>query len=278
MTLVLEVHPSDVNAALLCPVRLIEDTVKYPSYDMVRGTVVHDMISRTLDGLEVEPQFSMTGALAEFGYNLVSFPFQTAASKLMLEALSAYEAWHSDIYPHLNLRGVIEVEKELMSLIHLDEEKDIEVDLIGTPDLVDAAGAIHDWKTTRRMWDQGKPAGQMQPPLYSHLVAQAPCAFMFWIFDFGPGVWNGLPITPTFDQLDAAIDMATKVALAKHNDLLVANPGQPPAYKGQTRNWWCSPKYCHRWNNCKDKYLVNDGGASIEAKWSDEWEEYERAS
>lgn len=273
MTTVLEVHPSDVNAALLCPARLIEDTDRQPSYDMMRGSVVHHMISSTLLSEEVSPFESMNHVLDEYDYDLDTFPYPQAASRLMLEALTAYEHWHADILPVLSI-STMQVEMERKDMIWMDEELDIEVDLVGTPDLVDAEIVIHDWKTARRMWEVNKPPGQMQPPLYSHLVDKRPRPFVFWIFDYSANEWKPMhPIVPTQTQIDAALDMAWKIAMAKHRGLLIANPGQPPAYASQTRSWWCSTKYCHRWNNCLPRRLVNDGNDDNVADWRTEWKE-----
>ena len=275
MTTVIDIHPSDVNAALLCPQRLIEDTEKAPSYQMMRGTVVHTMIADTLKGAEVEPHFATQRALDEYEHTLLEFPYPTAITKLMTDALLAYEKWHEKIYPHLDLEGEYFVEHERKSTLwNSDEDLDIQVDLVGTPDLVDGNGAIHDWKTASRMWEANKPPGQMQPPLYAHLVAAEPVPFVFWVFDFSKGEWEGMtPIIPTQQQMNAATDQAVDIALSRHAKWLIANPGQPPAYKTQTRNWWCSPKYCHRWNNCEAKFLVNDGSEYVIARWEDEWEE-----
>lgn len=279
VTQTLEIHPSDVNAALLCPVRLLKDTDERPSYDLMRGTVAHSIISQDLLGLPTDDLgfTSWTAATVELdtmGLEIADFEFGAKLRQLCDEAAFAYSCWVTQVKPQLALGSTMVVEVEHRDVIGTRHLNGVEyqVELVGTPDLVDTIGAVHDWKTARRAWELNKVPGQMQPPLYTWLVHNRQMPFVFWIFDFSKGVWDMMaPIVPTAEQQSAALDMAVDIAIARELECLVANPGQPPAYKTQTRNWWCSPKYCHRWNQCTHKHLVNDGGADVIADWREDW-------
>jgi len=278
VTQTLEIHPSDVNAALLCPVRLIPDVGAFetPSYDLVRGTVTHGLISFNLMGVETDAMTLAEAELATMNIEPGEFEFATKLKVLAAEAAFASACWQAQVKPQLALGDEMIVEVEHRDIIGTRHLNGIEyqVELVGTPDLIDEIGAVHDWKTARRAWELNKVPGQQQPPLYTHLAHHAPAPFVFWVFDFSKGVWDMMePVVPTFAQMSASLDMAVDIAIARELECLVANPGQPPAYKTQTRNWWCSPKYCHRWNQCSHKHLVNDGGADVIADWRIDWQQ-----
>lgn len=276
VTQTLEIHPSDVNAALLCPVRLIPDVGAFetPSYDLVRGTVAHGLISSNLLDDQADARDLADAELRTMDIEPEDFEFRDKLHVLADEAAFAFACWMTQVKPQLALGSEMVVEVEHRDHIGTSRilDTDYRVELVGTPDLIDEIGAVHDWKTARRAWDLNKVPGQQQPPLYTWLAHQRPMPFVFWVFDFSKGVWDMMnPVVPTMEQQTMALEMAIDIAVARELGLLVANPGQPPAYKGQTRNWWCSPKYCHRWNVCSHKHLVNDGGAEVIADWREDW-------
>jgi len=274
--LTIEVHPSQVNSALLCELRLDEELWdKHPDYSMLRGSVTHHFIEKSLKFAVADAwDFIEERLLEEYKTTIDDSQIPRAKfSKLITEAMTAYSGWHKNVVPNLNMRGVVEVEVEKRMPIgeYVDGDDLLEVVLVGSPDLVDASPRTHDWKTANKLWDAIKLVGQAQPPLYNALsFGRQPRPFTFWIWEVPSETWTPLSITPTVEQIDAALSMAYRVAIKRHLGLLTPNPGLPGVY-GKSRGWWCSPKYCQCWNACDARKIYNDGNDDVIADWKESW-------
>jgi PD-(D/E)XK nuclease superfamily len=278
----LEIHPSDVNAALLCELRLDETLAEdQPNRDMFRGSIAHYLIESHLRNEEAQPlAFIETRLWEEYQYS----DFDSAGiamsqwKGLIAQARVAAVAWLDQVRPWLQLDEdtmLIEVEQSVWLGDFPTKDVVYQVHLFGSPDLVNGSALdhslrIHDWKTANRMWEVIKTTGQMQPPLYSALVAGAPVPFTFWIWDISKEEWHHLTITPTPGQMESAMKTAIRLAVKREMGLLTANPGVP-GY-GRTRGWWCSPKYCRNWNKCTARHLTNDGNEDTKRDWREEWQ------
>jgi hypothetical protein len=273
----LEIHPSQVNSALLCELRLDEELWdKHPNYDMLRGSVFHSMVEASMRKGVVDAQKIIEDRLSdEYGTTIKDLGISPATfHQLALEARIAFEAWLEHVLPNINLKGVVTIEQEHRLSIgeYVDGDDLLEVVLVGSPDLIDAAPRIHDWKTANRVWDSIKLVGQAQPPLYNALsFGRQPRPFTFWIWEVPSSTWTPLSITPTVAQIDAALQLAFRVAIKRHLGLLTANPGLPGVY-GKSRGWWCSPKYCQCWNKCEARKIYNDGNDDVIADWKEGWD------
>lgn len=275
MDIDLEIHPSDINAALLCELRLDEDLAEdQPNRDMMRGSVTHDMIEHHLNGVEENPWTYLEERLEEeYGYaSIEDTGIPRSAFQLLIgEAAEAFVHWKTDVKPLIpDQELIVETEHDKFLGSRAYGEHMYIVTLVGTPDLV-TDNRIWDWKTAARMWDPIKVTGQMQPPLYSHLVFGKPRPFTFWIYDMSAGEWHHLTVTPTQSQIDEAVETAIRVAIKREFGLLTATPGIPGF--GKTRGWWCSPKYCRNWNKCTARHMTNDGNEDTKRDWRADWNE-----
>ena len=271
MDIDLEIHPSDVNAALLCELRLDEDLAEdEPNRDMMRGSIVHDMIECHLNEEEENPwTFLEDRLLDEYGYaSIEDTEIPRSAFQLLIgEAAEAFGNWKIQVLPIVEA-GMVETEHSQFLGSRAYGEHMYIVTLVGTPDLV-TDHRIWDWKTAGRMWEPLKVAAQMQPPLYSHLVFGKPVPFTFWIYDIGASEWHHLTVTPTQSQIDEAVETAIRLAIKREFGLLTATPGVPGF--GRTRGWWCSPKYCRNWNKCTARHMTNDGNEDTKRDWREDW-------
>jgi PD-(D/E)XK nuclease superfamily len=273
----LQIHPSDVNSALLCEMRLDETLAEdEPNRDLMRGSVTHYLIERDL--LDEKPDvwgYIRERLDTEYGYEDIEATGVQAGGfySLVQEATRAFEGWVKGVKPKLDL-AVPTIEEEHTVFLGSRQYGNTVyvVELVGSPDLV--AGEIghrriHDWKTAARMWDPVKLVSQAQPPLYSALVAGAPMPFTFWIWDISAQHWLHLSITPTQTQLEEMIETAVRLAIKREVGLLTATPGVP-GY-GRSRGWWCSPKYCRNWNKCTARHMWNDGNEDVKRDWREDW-------
>ena len=273
----LQIHPSQVNAALMCELRLDEDLAEdQPNRDMMRGSLTHHMIETDLLDQPMGPtEFVIERFADEYGYTSIEDAGLTMANidPLITEALTAYNAWKANVKGTLALKDAV-TEEEMTVFLGTREFGNMTyvVELVGTPDLVTYNGGprIHDWKTAQRMWEPLKLTGQMQPPLYSALVFGMPTPFTFWIWDIANQGWWPLSITPTMTQMLEAQEQAIRLAIKREMGLLTATPGVPGF--GKTRGWWCSPKYCRNWNKCTARSLTNDGNEATLRDWREDWQ------
>lgn len=272
----LEIHPSEVNSALLCELRLDEELKERdPDPSLMRGSLLHGHIEHHLKAEPFDPlEFMLDRLVTEYNYD----SFEDAGisdlslTRVMVQAEVAFNAWKTEVLPWLKLGKRIQVEREHRVLIggFTAGEHGYNVELVGSPDLMDEMPVIHDWKSAERAWDPVRVVNQAQPPLYGHLARPGKLTpFWFWVFDYGTEAWVRLPAHPTQAQVVNMLRLAVKVAVKRELGLLTASPGVPGF--GKTRGWWCTPKYCESWNNCSQRKLVNDGNDDVVRVWKEKW-------
>lgn len=271
----IEVHPSDVNSALLCELRLDETLMENkPNPDLIRGSLLHARIESFLKEEPFDPLVFLTDRFSE-EYGITDHEeagiTDLGLTKVMVQADVAFEDWKTTVLPLIDTSEMtIEVEHRVSLGTFEYEDTRYVIELVGSPDLVDATPVIHDWKTAARMWDPTRVVNQAQPPLYGYLVNHIKrLKFIFWIYGYDQEVWKFLDITPTNTQVIEMLDYARRVAIKKIMGLLTPMPGVPGF--GRTRGWWCSPKYCRNWNRCTARSIVNDGNDDVAANWKEAW-------
>lgn len=250
---------SDLEAADKCleSVRLknAEPIEELYTSDLARGNAVHNAIEYVGNEMmrsgeipawdEVEPIIDES-MLREL--KLVEV-WRTPSDETEETIRSNFEAWYWEVLPQLDPAGV---EKEFNVL--LDETPERRIFLSGTIDWVDESGLILDWKNPSRPYQRWeKVRWDNQSTVYTYAAAcddknfeDRPfqlvmlCKGKVHTIDItrGPNDWNALK--------------AKCHALA---DLIDADLKSWPQ---GWNSWFCSPKWCPHWSQCRGKYLGDD--------------------
>lgn len=270
-------HQSWVNTASLCMSK--HGLADHPLYDgtpseaMSFGTIEHAVIADQLDRLLngktfLPPQAAdilalwRKIALEKDGFELDrQAPFEVLRT-LCLEVRDALVEWHATVWlGGLKHETIVAYEVELEKPIgRLPNGR--QIILRGTPDVI-RVGALSDWKTSGRYWEQGKADSQIQGPTYALLAEHnyphvAPIEAMdYWVWNRSKGTWDRVTQAITFDQMQAAQAAVLEWAGLDDAGFYPPTPGAAAGKAG--RGWWCSAKYCNAWDACSFKALITDG-------------------
>ena len=160
-----------------------------------------------------------------------------------------FEAWYWEVFPHLS---PIAVEKEFNVL--LDETKDRKIHLSGTIDWIDESGLILDWKNPTRPYQRWeKVRWDNQSTVYTYAVACSDGNFEerpFQLVMLCKGKVHTIDITRGPRDWEALKSKCHALA-----DLIDANLN---SYPQGWNSWYCSPKWCAHWSQCRGAHLGDD--------------------
>ena len=118
------------------------------------------------------------------------------------------------------------------------------VPLMGIIDVMDKDGWCPDLKSAARKWPAGKELGNMQPPIYRHLLKAThniPNATMSFEVITHKGEYQHIPVDVCDEDLAPVIARAQVLLHAVTSGIyLPAEPG----------HWLCNPKWCGYWHTC----------------------------
>jgi hypothetical protein len=202
------------------------------------GTTLHTYAAQRLRGWDADR--AKVWAQSEL---LVEFPrikhvriktFETA----WRYAEEAIAAWEAEMFPSLDPSYI---ETTLQAALWGDD--DILIMLEGTPDLIDADGDIHDWKTTTKPWDyREKQKWAIQPTAY-YALAQgnqlSPSGtFRYWVWNKQEKQSQRITVTRTDADVIRLGRQARQIA---HQ---IVNYIDAPRWAMNDQSWLCSEKWC----------------------------------
>lgn len=181
--------------------------------------------------------------LAEGGWTET---YSTRVEKVFDGAIGCFDVWLRDIEPHVEPQ---QIEAGFEILFHEDDVR--EIWLTGTADCVDVDGVVWDWKTSGREytpWEMQRWA--IQPSVYCH-------AFGADEFKYGLMVRD----TQRSQILSVRRSEGTAAWLrAQCENLASLIESNADTWPLNDAGWWCSPKWCPAWAECKGIYVDADGG------------------
>lgn len=212
---------------------------------MICGTAAHagieDIIrGRSLGDAQQTTQGALYDALEGDGW---SETYSSSTEQVFADAERFVNNWFENIYPNIG-HHYLEAEVSFEKLFHEDDERIII--LTGTADCVDHTDqTIWDWKTTSRKyarWENQRWA--IQPTVYTW-------AFDIPNFNYGVLLRNGdhQIVNVTRSPANHAWLARQAVTIAKMLEL------ELPTWPLNDAGWWCSPKWCQKWDTCKGQLV-----------------------
>ena len=182
----IDIRPSTIQSIMLCPARTMlrghDNFDPVPSEGLAFGSMEHWCIEQVLTG-KGTPSFDACllaldeillrdvpeKSRAEVGADLDRLISGKQRRNLIVEALDALDEWRKWVLPDLPTKGEMHVERPRERLVAATG--DVEVWLIGTPDLVfPGESMVYDWKTAGMAWKAEKYQQQIQPIAYRYLT------------------------------------------------------------------------------------------------------------
>lgn len=281
----LYIHQSWVESASLCMARLDPRHLEHPEYDptptvdMSIGSITHAVIEQGIErggNYFPSPQDVLdlwrTLAREKDNFDLDAVADYAVVRTYTYEVRDAYHAWRTEVWPQLQDLTVLAVEREMEAHVgYLPSGRPVY--LRGTPDLA-VPTELHDWKTSRRKWDQGKADGRIQGPIYARLAQDnlpdigRVERMVYWVYDRSKGEWTFVIQEISEPMIEAAVNAALEWAGIAEAGFYPPTPTTSSGKAG--RGWWCSANYCHAWDVCSYKAMVADG-TNLEIKRAKGW-------
>lgn len=126
----------------------------------------------------------------------------------------------------------------------------VPIPIIGYIDVVTKDGIPGDFKTTSRMWAEGKAEDEMQPLFYLAALNQEGILVPNWTFRHYVFTKAQHPTAKVFEVQRKPSEVFGLFEVIRRAWEAI----DKGAYLMQTGTWKCSPKYCEYWNTCRAKY------------------------
>jgi putative RecB family exonuclease len=154
--------------------------------------------------------------------------------------------FHSRLAPHLtpavDERGPL-VERGFR--LHI---QGIPVPIIGVWDLVDASGAVVDFKSSGKKWSASREQEEKQPSIY--LLARLSETGVLPSFRYCIVTKTKTPDVQVIEAPRAYADLAWFV----NEELpLLWRQIEAGVFPPNTSGWWCSPQWCSMWQACRGR-------------------------
>lgn len=295
----IELRQSTYSTMLFSPSRYgLSDMDGYrdlPSYAMMRGTLVHDLIEQHINGVPymqlIISDFikeRLVHLSHEDGFDVYGVADEPTIDQMVDEARQAFVTWHSSFWePEGQYLDALMVEEKVWRPLGVIPETGQGVWVHGTPDFVVSRDGIpegFDWKTASRGWSEAKFYSYVQWPFYTWLLQDAYCPDLDlnWtalVWDASKNKWDRfeLPSENKYgdwiemnpEYVEATMRNAWQMARCIAFDVYPAIPLSTHGPWGQVRPWYNRAAYNPAWDIDPFKYLLdgkNDETAGIE--WS----------
>lgn len=243
---------------------MLEPELDYETDAAAVGTAVHAGIEVAIgewqrSGEHLEVDWMINSALLQWessiqdGLVWVKYD-EKQAERLVVEAC---KKWHGEIYPtikpahtELTFKG-----------IKLYEDDEREILLNGTIDYVDAKGWIGDWKTAGRKYEAWeKERWNIQSTTYLFAADQLGLLperdgwnFVFIVMIHGKPEIQRVRVRRTRAHFDWLRQQALQFAQQ-------IEQGLDRTWQLRDSGWWCGPRWCPVWDNCKGAHVEIDAG------------------
>ncbi|MBO4313952.1 MAG: PD-(D/E)XK nuclease family protein [Desulfovibrio sp.] len=151
-------------------------------------------------------------------------------------AVSLAAAYAVHVAPKIN---PVAVEEKMTAYVD-----DLPVPFMGIIDVLDKSDWCPDLKSSGRKWPAGKAAGNMQPPIYRHLLREtrgiADATMSFEVITHN-GEHQHVPVEVHDEDIAPVIARAKGLLFALNSGVFL--PSEPG-------HWMCSPKWCGYWYSC----------------------------
>lgn len=171
------------------------------------------------------------------------------------------EGWHKDILP---VAKPARIEQKFRVLLYSGKHRDIYVN--GTIDMIDDEYDPWDWKTASRPYERWeKQRWAIQPTVYSYAIEHL---FNEWAevgklskeidFTYGIVMYDGtteiMHVQRNQEHVDWLKQQCSQLAWNIEHKI------KPWALNDS--GWWCGPKWCPKFAECKGAHIVSEGWAT----------------
>jgi hypothetical protein len=256
------IRQSTLKSWLMCPRSFWHKTwgdVTDPTSDAALiGTAMHAGIEFILHGGDAQQAHRRAQAELDLQWDecrKVTYKSHDVASAWVTKLL---DQWLDTVYPQVpaplvdSSTGLPMIEWPFNVTAGYIMDGTVEVRFSGTADYVDENGVVWDWKSAGRKYEQWEvDRWHVQPSVYTYALSQSTGDF-YGDFQYGVMVrGNGatgqvVQTTRTAGDHQWVISQAHTLAAQ-----IVANARDMNIWMTNDQGWWCSPKWCPAWDQCK---------------------------